>query len=152
MDTRKLKDRAAQALAKGKVDKAVATRMKEVLALDRPHVKRSAWVGTEKLPKAFYDNFKAFSQRDLTFRFVSNVDGTDIYESLLGLDPDETLFIVCSKTFGTLETLTNARTARQWLLDAVGHDAAVSKHFVAVSTNAERVAAFGIDTANMFGF
>ncbi|MDQ6928715.1 MAG: glucose-6-phosphate isomerase [Actinomycetota bacterium] len=108
--------------------------------------------GSDLGPHMAYEALKAFSQRDLTFHFVSNVDGTDIYESLLGLDPEETLFIVCSKTFGTLETLTNARTARDWLLDAVGDKAAVSKHFVAVSTNAEKVAEFGIDTANMFGF
>ncbi|HUQ64283.1 MAG TPA: glucose-6-phosphate isomerase [Acidimicrobiales bacterium] len=118
--------------------------------------------GSDLGPHMANEALKAFSQRDLTFRFVSNVDGTDIYESLLGLDPEETLFIVCSKTFDTLETLTNARTARQWLLDAVGDQAQgpsgpqsggpVSKHFVAVSTNAEKVAEFGIDTANMFGF
>jgi glucose-6-phosphate isomerase len=113
--------------------------------------------GSDLGPHMAYEALKAFSQRDLTFRFVSNVDGTDIYEALLGLDPMETLFIVCSKTFGTLETLTNARTARDWLLDTVGDKAAVSntavrEHFVAVSTNAEKVAEFGIDTANMFGF
>ncbi len=109
--------------------------------------------GSDLGPHMAYDALQAFTQRDLTFRFVSNVDGTDIYESLLGLDPHETLFIVCSKTFGTLETLTNAKSARDWLLDAVGGDqAAVARHFVAVSTNAEKVAAFGIDTANMFGF
>jgi glucose-6-phosphate isomerase len=108
--------------------------------------------GSDLGPRMAYEALKAFSQRDLTFRFVSNVDGTDIYESLLGLDPEETLFIVCSKTFGTLETLTNARTARQWLLDTVADQAAVKMHFVAVSTNAEKVAEFGIDTANMFGF
>ncbi len=109
--------------------------------------------GSDLGPHMAYEALRAFTQRDLTFRFVSNVDGTDIYESLLGLDPHETLFIVCSKTFGTLETLTNANSARDWLLDAVGGDkAAVASHFVAVSTNAERVAEFGIDTANMFGF
>ena len=108
--------------------------------------------GSDLGPHMAYDALKAFTQRDLNFRFVSNVDGTDIYEALLGLDPHETLFIVCSKTFGTLETLTNARSAREWLLDTVGDEAAVAKHFVAVSTEAERVAAFGIDTANMFGF
>ncbi len=108
--------------------------------------------GSDLGPHMAYDALRAFSQRDLTFRFVSNVDGTDIYESLLGLDPEETLFIVCSKTFGTLETLTNANSARAWLVDALGDEAAVAKHFVAVSTNAQRVAAFGIDTANMFGF
>ncbi|MDQ6797666.1 MAG: glucose-6-phosphate isomerase [Actinomycetota bacterium] len=108
--------------------------------------------GSDLGPRMVYDALQAFSQRDLTFRFVSNVDGTDIYESLLGLDPHETLFIVCSKTFGTLETLTNAGTARDWLVDALGDETAVASHFVAVSTNAEQVAAFGIDTANMFGF
>jgi glucose-6-phosphate isomerase len=109
--------------------------------------------GSDLGPHMAYEALKAFSQRDLTFRFVSNVDGTDIYESLLGFDPAETLFIVASKTFTTLETLTNARTARQWLVDGLGGDeSAVSKHFVAVSTNAAEVAKFGIDTANMFGF
>ena len=91
--------------------------------------------------------------RDLTFRFVSNVDGTDFVEATRDLDPEETLFIVASKTFTTLETMTNARTARDWALARLGGDeAAVAKHFVAVSTNAEKVAAFGIDTDNMFGF
>ncbi|MGH9277104.1 MAG: glucose-6-phosphate isomerase [Acidimicrobiales bacterium] len=109
--------------------------------------------GSDLGPHMAYEALKAFSQRDITCTFVSNVDGTDIYEALLGLDAAETLFIVCSKTFGTLETLTNARSARQWLLDALGGDeAAVAKHFVAVSTNAEKVADFGIDTANMFEF
>jgi glucose-6-phosphate isomerase len=108
--------------------------------------------GSDLGPAMAYDALKAFTQRDLTFRFVSNVDGTDIYESLLGLDPAETLFIVCSKTFGTLETLNNAASAKEWLLAGLGDAAAVSKHFVAVSTNAEKVAAFGIDTANMFEF
>ena len=94
-----------------------------------------------------------FSERDLRFAFVSNVDGTDFWEAVRELSPEETLFIVCSKTFGTLETLTNARTARDWLLAGFGGDeSAVAKHFVAVSTNAEKVEAFGIDTANMFGF
>jgi glucose-6-phosphate isomerase len=88
----------------------------------------------------------------MTFRFVSNVDGADIAEATRDLDPAETLFVVCSKTFTTIETLTNARTARAWLLDALGDQAAVSRHFVAVSTNAEKVADFGIDPANMFGF
>ena len=83
--------------------------------------------------------------------FVSNVDGADIHATLQALDPASTLFIVASKTFGTIETLTNARTARRWLVDALGEDA-VRDHFVAVSTNAERVAEFGIDTAKMFGF
>ena len=109
--------------------------------------------GSDLGPAMAYDALRAFSQRDLEFRFVSNVDGNDFWEAVRGLDPEETLFIVCSKTFGTLETLTNARTARDWLLAGLGgDDAAVAKHFVAVSTNAERVAAFGIDPANMFGF
>jgi glucose-6-phosphate isomerase len=108
--------------------------------------------GSDLGPRMAYDALKSFTQRDLTFRFVSNVDGTDIHEALVDLDPHETLFIVCSKTFGTLETLTNARSARDWLLGAVGDQAAVASHFVAVSTNAEKVADFGIDTANMFGF
>ncbi len=94
-----------------------------------------------------------FSERSMRFRFVSNIDGTDIRDATADLDPEETLFIVASKTFTTLETLTNARTARDWLLEGLGAgDEAVAKHFVAVSTNAEQVAAFGIDTANMFGF
>ena len=92
------------------------------------------------------------ADRDLTFRFVSNVDGTDFAEATRDLDPAETLFIVSSKTFTTLETMTNAPTAREWALAALGDEAAVARHFVAVSTNAEAVAAFGIDTANMFGF
>ena len=99
-----------------------------------------------------YEALRHYSQRDLTFRFVSNVDGTDLAEAVRDLDPAETLFIVCSKTFTTLETLTNARSARAWCLRKLGDERAVSRHFVAVSTNAEGVAAFGIDTANMFGF
>ncbi len=93
-----------------------------------------------------------FSDRSMTFRFVSNVDGTDFYECTRDLDPEETLFIIASKTFTTLETMTNARTAREWSLAKLGDDAAVAKHFVAVSTNAEEVAKFGIDTDNMFEF
>jgi glucose-6-phosphate isomerase len=93
-----------------------------------------------------------FSERSMTFRFVSNVDGTDFYESTRDLDPEETLFIIASKTFTTLETMTNARTAREWSLAKLGDEAAVAKHFVAVSTNAEEVAKFGIDTDNMFEF
>src|SRR4029434_2621811 len=93
-----------------------------------------------------------YSQRDLTFRFVSNVDGTDFAEASRDLDPAETLFIVASKTFTTLETMTNARTARAWLLKSLGDERAVATHFVAVSTNAAEVQKFGIDTANMFGF
>ena len=108
--------------------------------------------GSDLGPAMAYDALTAFSDRNLSFRFVSNVDGTDLYESLRGFDPEETLFIISSKTFTTLETLTNARSARDWLLEAMHDDAAVAKHFVAVSTNAEQVAAFGIDTKNMFGF
>jgi glucose-6-phosphate isomerase len=108
--------------------------------------------GSDLGPAMAYEALKGYSDRALTVRYVSNVDGTDIHESLLDLDPEETLFVVCSKTFTTLETLTNARTARQWLLDALKDDDAVAKHFVAVSTNAEKVAEFGIDTANMFEF
>src|SRR5947208_1383469 len=93
-----------------------------------------------------------YSARHMTFRFVSNVDGTDIAEATRDLDPAETLFIVSSKTFTTLETLTNAHSARAWLVGGLGDESAVAKHFVAVSTNAEKVAEFGIDTQNMFGF
>ena len=93
----------------------------------------------------------SYCHPELTVRFVSNVDGADIAAALDGLDPAETLFIVSSKTFTTIETLTNARTARAWLTAELGDDA-VARHFVAVSTNADEVAAFGIDTANMFGF
>ena len=99
-----------------------------------------------------YEALKHYSARDLTFRFVSNVDGTDFVEATRDLTAAETLFIISSKTFTTLETMTNARTARQWTLDALGNERAISRHFVAVSTNAEQVAAFGIDTNNMFGF
>jgi glucose-6-phosphate isomerase len=108
--------------------------------------------GSDLGPAMAYEALKGYSDRNLTVRFVSNVDGIDIHESLLDLDPDETLFVVCSKTFTTLETLTNARTAREWLVSSLKDDAAVAKHFVAVSTNAEKVAEFGIDTANMFEF
>ncbi|MDP9326734.1 MAG: glucose-6-phosphate isomerase [Actinomycetota bacterium] len=107
--------------------------------------------GSDLGPAMAYEALQDFSDRDMTFRFVSNVDGTDIAEATRDLDPAETLFVVSSKTFGTIETLTNAGTARDWLTAALG-DGAVAEHFVAVSTNAERVAAFGIDTANMFGF
>ena len=100
-----------------------------------------------------YEALKHYSDRAMTFRFVSNVDGTDFAEAVRDLDPAETLFIISSKTFTTLETMTNARTARDWLLAGLGGDEkAVAKHFVAVSTNASEVAKFGIDTANMFGF
>jgi glucose-6-phosphate isomerase len=107
--------------------------------------------GSDLGPAMAYLALRYYSDRDMTFRFVSNIDPTDITEALRDLDPAETLFIVASKTFGTQETLTNAKAARQWVADALGEDA-VARHFVAVSTNAERVAAFGIDTANMFGF
>ena len=109
--------------------------------------------GSDLGPVMAYEALRHYARRDLTFRFVSNVDGTDFAEATRDLDPAETLFIVSSKTFTTLETMTNARTARAWLLDGLGGDEpAVAKHFVAVSTNADEVAAFGIDTANMFGF
>jgi glucose-6-phosphate isomerase len=109
--------------------------------------------GSDLGPVMAYEALKYYSDRSLTFRFVSNIDGTDFAEATQDLDPAETLFIVSSKTFTTLETMTNAETARNWLLQGLGGDkAAVAKHFVAVSTNAEKVSAFGIDTANMFGF
>ena len=109
--------------------------------------------GSDLGPVMAYEALRHYSQRDLTFRFVSNVDGIDFVEATRDLDPSETLFIISSKTFTTLETMTNAQSARDWLLGALGGDqAAVAKHFVAVSTNAEKVSAFGIDTANMFGF
>jgi glucose-6-phosphate isomerase len=108
--------------------------------------------GSDLGPVMAYEALRHYSRRDLTFRFVSNVDSTDFAEATRDLHADETLFIVSSKTFGTLETLTNARSARDWVLGQLGDEAAIAKHFVAVSTNAERVANFGIDTANMFGF
>ena len=109
--------------------------------------------GSDLGPVMAYEALKHYSDRTLNFRFVSNVDGIDFVEATRDLDPAETLFIVSSKTFTTLETMTNAETARAWLLQALGGDkAAVAKHFAAVSTNAAKVSAFGIDTANMFGF
>src|SRR5947208_531762 len=109
--------------------------------------------GSDLGPVMAYEALRHYSQRDLTFRFVSNVDGIDFVEAVQDLDPAETLFIVSSKTFTTLETMTNAESARAWLLKGLGgNKAAVAKHFVAVSTNAEKVSAFGIDTDNMFGF
>src|SRR5207245_8060876 len=100
-----------------------------------------------------YEALTHYSDRRLTFGFVSNVDGADFVEATQDLDPAETLFIVSSKTFTTLETMTNAQSAREWLLSGLGGDQkAVARHFVAVSTNAEKVSAFGIDTAKMFGF
>jgi glucose-6-phosphate isomerase len=108
--------------------------------------------GSDLGPVMAYEALKAYSARDLTFRFVSNVDGTDFAEATRDLDPSETLFIISSKTFTTLETMTNAHTARAWSLRALGDEQSIVKHFVAVSTNAQAVAEFGIDTANMFGF
>jgi glucose-6-phosphate isomerase len=108
--------------------------------------------GSDLGPVMAYEALRHYTMRELTFRFVSNVDSTDFAEATRDLDPAETLFIISSKTFGTLETLTNATTARDWMVSALGSEDAVAKHFVAVSTNAERVAKFGIDTANMFGF
>jgi len=108
--------------------------------------------GSDLGPSMAYDALRVYSHRDMRFRFVSNVDAADLVEALRGFDPAETLFIVSSKTFTTLETLTNARSARAWLSGALGDDAAVARHFVAVSTNAEKVAEFGIDPENMFEF
>ncbi|MGA7496163.1 MAG: glucose-6-phosphate isomerase, partial [Isosphaeraceae bacterium] len=109
--------------------------------------------GSDLGPVMAYEALKHYSDRDMTFRFVSNIDGTDLAEATRDLDPAETLFIVSSKTFTTLETMTNAQSARGWLLTGLGNDAkAVAKHFVAVSTNAAKVSEFGIDTANMFEF
>src|SRR6266852_2917049 len=108
--------------------------------------------GSDLGPVMAYEALKHYCTRDITFRFVSNVDSTDFAEAVRDLSADETLFIISSKTFGTLETLTNARSARDWAVGQLGTEEAVARHFVAVSTNAERVAAFGIDTANMFGF
>jgi glucose-6-phosphate isomerase len=109
--------------------------------------------GSDLGPVMAYEALRFYSERGMTFRFVSNVDGTDFAEAVHGLDPAETLFIVSSKTFTTLETMTNAHTAREWLVAGLGGDEqSVAKHFVAVSTNAGEVARFGIDTANMFGF
>jgi glucose-6-phosphate isomerase len=108
--------------------------------------------GSDLGPVMAYEALRAYSERNLTLRFVSNVDATDFAEATRDLDPSETLFIICSKTFTTQETLANARLARSWLVNALGAEQAVRRHFVAVSTNAEEVAKFGIDTANMFGF
>ena len=108
--------------------------------------------GSDLGPVMAYEALKHYAKRDMTFRFVSNVDSTDFTEATHDLDPEETLFIIASKTFGTLETMTNAHTARAWSLEKLGDTAAVAKHFVAVSTNAQRVEAFGIDTNNMFPF
>ena len=108
--------------------------------------------GSDLGPVMAYEALRHYSHRELIFRFVSNVDATDFVEATRDLDPAETLFIVSSKTFTTLETMTNARSARAWALAALGDEAAIAKHFVAVSTNAAEVTKFGIDTANMFGF
>ena len=108
--------------------------------------------GSDLGPVMAYEALRHYSRRDMTFRFVSNVDGTDFAEATHDLDAEETLFIISSKTFTTLETMTNAHTARDWALNKLGDAKAVAKHFVAVSTNAEEVTKFGIDTANMFGF
>jgi len=108
--------------------------------------------GSDLGPVMAYEALRHYSRRDLTFRFVSNVDSTDLSEALRDLAAEETLFIISSKTFGTLETLTNATSARAWLIEQLGDASAVAKHFVAVSTNKEKVAAFGIDTDNMFVF
>ena len=109
--------------------------------------------GSDLGPVMAYEALRHYSDRSLTFRFVSNVDGTDFVEAVRDLDPSETLFIISSKTFTTLETMTNAGSAREWILSGLGGDLkAVASHFVAVSTNADKVSAFGIDTANMFGF
>jgi glucose-6-phosphate isomerase len=108
--------------------------------------------GSDLGPVMAYEALKHYAERSMTFRFVSNVDGTDFAEAVHDLDPAETLFIVSSKTFTTLETMTNAHSARDWLLSGLKDDSATAKHFVAVSTNAQEVAKFGIDTVNMFGF
>ena len=108
--------------------------------------------GSDLGPVMAYQALKYYSDREITFRFVSNVDSTDFVEATKDLSPDETLFIISSKTFGTLETLSNAHSARDWVVNALGTEDAVANHFVAVSTAADKVKAFGIDTANMFGF
>ena len=108
--------------------------------------------GSDLGPVMAYEALKYYSQRDLTFRFISNVDGTDYVEATRDLSPEETLFIVCSKTFTTLETMTNAQSARNWMIDALRDEKAVARHFVAVSTNTAKVKEFGIDSAHVFGF
>ncbi|MEU6659236.1 glucose-6-phosphate isomerase [Streptomyces sp. NPDC046821] len=108
--------------------------------------------GSDLGPAMAYEALRPFTDRSLTVRFVSNVDGADLHEAVRDLDPAETLFIIASKTFTTIETITNATSARDWLLESLGDKSAVAKHFVALSTNAEKVADFGIDTANMFEF
>jgi glucose-6-phosphate isomerase len=108
--------------------------------------------GSDLGPVMAYEALRQYSARDMTFRFVSNVDGTDFAEAVIDLDAEETMFVVSSKTFTTLETMTNANTARDWFLSKVKDESAIAKHFVAVSTNGKEVSKFGIDTANMFGF
>jgi glucose-6-phosphate isomerase len=108
--------------------------------------------GSDLGPVMAYEALRHYSERDMTFRFVSNVDSTDFVEATRDLNAEETLFVISSKTFTTLETMTNARSARDWVMDQLGDETAVAKHFVAVSTNAEKVGEFGIDTDNMFGF
>ncbi|MET8791840.1 glucose-6-phosphate isomerase, partial [Streptomyces pseudogriseolus] len=108
--------------------------------------------GSDLGPAMAYEALRAYTARDMVFRFVSNVDGADLHEAIRDLDPEETLFVVASKTFTTIETVTNATSARSWLLEALKDEAAVARHFVALSTNAGKVADFGIDTANMFEF
>ncbi|MEW2530830.1 glucose-6-phosphate isomerase, partial [Streptomyces sp. NPDC047071] len=108
--------------------------------------------GSDLGPAMAYEALRPYTDRDLTFRFVSNVDGADLHEAVRDLDAAETLFVIASKTFTTIETITNARAARAWLVESLGDEAAVARHFVALSTNAEKVADFGIDTANMFEF
>ena len=108
--------------------------------------------GSDLGPVMAYEALRHYSDRGMTFRFVSNVDGTDLTEALRDLDAEQTLFIIASKTFTTLETMTNARSAREWALAALGDETATAKHFVAVSTAADQVSAFGIDLDNMFGF
>src|SRR6185437_4437463 len=108
--------------------------------------------GSDLGPVMAYEALRFYSEKALTMRVVANVDSTEFAEATRDLDPAQTLFIISSKTFTTLETLTNAQAARDWVVSALGDEAAVARHFVAVSTNAEKVSAFGIDTANMFGF
>jgi len=108
--------------------------------------------GSDLGPRMAYQTLRHYSDRDLQLRFISNIDGTDFAEAVRDCDPERTLFVICSKTFTTLETLANAQAARAWCLAALSDEAAVARHFVAVSTNAEEVSAFGIDTENMFGF
>ncbi|MGH2874099.1 MAG: glucose-6-phosphate isomerase, partial [Solirubrobacteraceae bacterium] len=108
--------------------------------------------GSDLGPVMAYEALRNYAERDRTFRFVSNVDSTDFVEATRDLSAEETLFVISSKTFTTLETMTNARSARDWALATLGDEAAIARHFVAVSTNAEKVAEFGIDTDNMFGF